>query len=52
MPVAKPSLLVITSLAMAFTTKSTLPVAMAGLINTEDEEKSAYILQDRPHWAQ
>ena len=52
MPVANPSLLVSTSLAIAFVTKSTLPVASAGLINTEEEEKSAYALQDLPHCAQ
>jgi hypothetical protein len=37
---------------MAWVTKSTLPVAKAGFIKTEEEEKSAYTLQALPHCAQ
>src|SRR4030081_1851328 len=37
---------------MAFVIRSTLPVATAGFTSTEDEEKSAYTLQLRPHCAQ
>src|SRR5271163_3773956 len=37
---------------MAWVTRSRFPVAKAGFINTEEEEKSPYTLQLRPHWAQ
>jgi len=37
---------------MALVTTSVLPVFTAGFIKQEEEEKSPYTLQLRPHWAQ
>src|ERR1043166_9891410 len=50
--VANPSLFVSTSRAIAFVTRSTLPVFIAGITRQDEDEKSAYILQLRPHCAQ
>src|SRR5579862_2511970 len=51
-PVARPSLFVSTSRAIALVTKSTLFVFSAGITRQDDEEKSPYTLQLRPHCAQ
>src|SRR6185436_20402428 len=48
-PVARPFLSVNTSLTMALDMSSRLPVFNAGITRQEEDEKSAYTLQLRPH---
>ncbi|MOA21675.1 hypothetical protein D3C78_1421790 [compost metagenome] len=51
-PIAIPSSLVSTSRTMALSITFRFPVFIAGITKQEDEEKSPYTLQARPHCPQ